>query len=332
MNKICGVNGFGRFGLHFLNYYLELIEESNFDLKYINDNVLTIEKVFDIIQNDSFVKIYKKFDIKIEDDCLVFNNTHKIQFTNNQANEIPWLGVPDIFLECSGRFTDANLAREFKVGNTKKVLISATSMNADKTLVYGYNHHEYKSDMDVISYGSCTVNAFVALTACIDDLFSVNSSDVNVIHNVPEYQLLNGSIETPGLPQVPIKRKGCTLSKVAPTLLKCVSDDNFNVNYTLIPYTGVSIIDYRYNLEKNPSEQFWDLLDHECKKGRLKGLYEIQEKDMGPEVHQNSKYSSVIIKENSSIRGNDVFLNAYFDNENSVNRFFDLTNYIITCL
>ena len=27
MNKICGVNGFGRFGLHFLNYYLELIEE-----------------------------------------------------------------------------------------------------------------------------------------------------------------------------------------------------------------------------------------------------------------------------------------------------------------
>jgi len=329
---VCGMNGFGRFGLHLLSYYLEFIEESSFDLKYINDDVLDIHKVLEIIKNDPFVKIYNKFDIKIEGDYLVFNDTHKIQYTKKQGNEIIWLGLPDIFLECSGQYSDANLARKFKVGNTKKVLISATSMNADQTLVYGYNHHEYTPAADVISYGSCTVNAFVALTSCLDDLYSVNSSDVNVIHNVPEYQLLNGSIETPGLPRVPIKRKACTLSKVAPNLLKCITKDNFNVNYTLIPYAGVSIIDYRYNLESDFKEQFWETLDYECTNGRLKGLYELQEKDMGPEAHQNSRYSSVIIKDNSSSRGNDVFLNAYFDNENSVNRFFDLINYIITRL
>jgi glyceraldehyde 3-phosphate dehydrogenase len=332
VKKICGVNGFGRFGLHLLNYYLESIEKSNFDLKYINDDLLTIDKAYEIIMNDPFVKIYEKFDVKRDDNYLVFNKTHRILFTNNTSSDISWLGLPDLFLECSGQFTDANLARVFKVGNTSKVLISATSLNADKTLVYGFNHFEYTPEMDVISYGSCTVNAYVALTSCIHDLFSINTSDINVIHNVPEYQLLNGSIETPGLPRVPIKRKGCTLTKVAPKLLEFISDSNFNVNYTLIPYTGVSIIDYRYSLKKTPNEDFWSLLENECKNGRLKDLYAIEEKDMGPEVHQNSKFSSVIIKDNSSIRGNEVYLNAYFDNENSANRFFDLTNYIVTFL
>jgi len=329
---ICGMNGFGRFGLHFLNYYLEFFDDCNFELNYINDDILDIHKALEIIQNDAFVKIYEKFDIKIQDDSLVFNNTHKIKFSNNSGAKISWLGDPDIFLECSGQYTDANLAREFITGNTIKVLISATSMNADKTLVYGFNHNEFSSKDEVISYGSCTVNAFVALTSCLDDLFSVNSSDVNVIHNVPEYQLTNGSIETPGLPRVPIKRKSCTLSKVAPKLLDCISDNNFNVNYTLIPYTGVSIIDYRYNLRMNLDDKFWDQIEYECNNGRLKGLYKIQEIDNGPEEHQNTNFSAVIIKQNSSIKGNDVFLNAYFDNENSVNRYFDLLKYIVTRL
>jgi hypothetical protein len=37
--------------------------------------------------------------------------------------------------------------------NTKTVLISATSWDAEKTLVYGYNHEEYNSALNVISYG-----------------------------------------------------------------------------------------------------------------------------------------------------------------------------------
>ena len=217
MSKIvCGINGFGRFGLHLLNYYLNSIEKSEFEVKYINDDMLGIDHALSIIKNDHYVHIYNDFSIKIKEDCLVFNDTHEIKYTNNQTNEIPWIGSPDIFLECTGKYTDAELARQFKTGNTKKVLISATSLNADKTLVYGFNHLDYSSADDVISYGSCTVNAYVPITNYMDKLFNVLASDVNVIHNVPEYQLRIRSIETPGLPRVPIKRTSCTLSKVAP--------------------------------------------------------------------------------------------------------------------
>ena len=156
----------------------------------------------------------------------------------------------------------------------------------------------------------------------------VLASDVNVIHNIPEYQLKDGLIETPGLPSVPLLRKSCTLSNVAPNLLDCVEDDNFNVNYTLIPYTGVSIIDFRYNLNSPPSNNIWDMMETACLEGDLKGLYAIQDEDNGPQEHQNTKFSSIIIKKNSYVRGNDLYLNAYFDNENSVNRYFDLINFV----
>ena len=291
---VCGMNGFGRFGLHLLNYYLESMDKSNFELKFINDDVLNINQALDIIVHDPYVQIYNNFSVKIEDDCLIFNDVCKVKYSNVSTSDIPWLGTPDIFLECTGKFTDAEQARRFKTGNTKKVLISATSLNADKTLVYGFNHNKYTPSDDVISYGSCTVNAYVPITNYINKIFDVLSSDVNVIHNVPEYQLKNGSIETPGLPRVPIKRKSCTLSKVAPKLLDCVTDNNFNVNYTLIPYTGVSIIDYRYNLRSKPSDQFWGMLQEACDKGELNGLHAMQDLDTGPEAHQNSRFSSII--------------------------------------
>ena len=329
---VCGMNGFGRFGLHMLNYYLELMDQSNFELGHINDEVLDINQALDIIVHDPFVKIYNNFSIKIRGDNLVFNDIHEIQYTNNQTDQIPWMGSPDIFLECTGKYTDAELARQFLTENTKKVLISATSLNADKTLIYGFNHLDYDPSDDVVSYGSCTVNAYIPITDYLHKLFTVLSSDINCIHNVPEYQLKRGSIETPGLPRVPIKRKSCTLSKVAPRLLDYVTDENFNVNYTLIPYTGVSIIDYRYSLKTMSDDDIWNTIEQACTDGDLKGLYAIQDKDTGPEAHQNSRFSSILIKENSHIRGNDIYLNAYFDNENSVNRFFDLLNYIVTRL
>ncbi len=329
MSKIiCGMNGFGRFGLHMLNYYLELMDKSNFQLKYINDDVLDINKALDIIVHDPYVKIYNNFNVKIRDNFLVFNDEHEVEYTNHETEKISWMGAPDIFLECTGKYTDAESARKFKTGNTQKVLISATSLNADKTLVYGYNHKQYNDSYDVISYGSCTVNAYIPITEFLNQSFKVLSSDINCIHNVPEYQLRGGSIETPGLPTVPLKRKACTLSKVAPKLLSYVTDDNFNVNYTLIPYTGVSIIDFRYSLESMPTDDMWEILENSCSDGYLKGLYAIEDHDNGPDAYQNTKYSSVIIKENSFIKGNDLYLNAYFDNENSVNRYFDLLNFL----
>ena len=44
-----GINGFGRFGLHLLKYWLDRANESDFEINYINDDFLTIDQAIDII-------------------------------------------------------------------------------------------------------------------------------------------------------------------------------------------------------------------------------------------------------------------------------------------
>ena len=152
MTLEAGINGFGRFGLHLLKYWLDRSDQSHFNILYINDDRLDINKAYELIVNDKYV-IFNKYKIQVSNDHLMIlepNGTkHKILFTNYKQKSIPWIGKPDIFFECSGKCTEANNCSAFLMKNTKTVLISATSWDAEKTLVYGYNHEEYNSALNV---------------------------------------------------------------------------------------------------------------------------------------------------------------------------------------
>jgi len=99
----CGMNGFGRFGLHFLYNYLENRESVTFELTNIHDEVLTVDDAFRIICDDRFVKISAKHDVSVNGDKLVFDNDLSIRFSSRPDNQISWVGEPDLFLECSGK-------------------------------------------------------------------------------------------------------------------------------------------------------------------------------------------------------------------------------------
>jgi len=318
-----GINGFGRFGLHLLKYWLDRNNEAEFDIKYINDDLLTIDQAIEIINTDEAV-VFNKYKIKkVNSEIRILEPNgivHEIKYTNKKKSEIPWLGKPGILFECSGKNTVRKDCLDFLIGKTKLVIVSATSWDADKTLVYGYNHSSFNDKYKVVSYGSCTVNAFTPFAAFIDKKYGLIDADVNVIHNVQQYRLKENNT---------LNRKFCTLEKSAIDLLECINRDNFVVNYTVIPYTGVSTIDFRFRLNDCPTlNQFINDIEHSINDGDLHGLYDIHEVDIGPEVHNCTTFSSVFIKEGIKIINDQVYLFSYFDNENSVNRFFDLANYI----
>ena len=60
----------------------------------------------------------------------------------------------------------------------------------------------------------------------------------------------------------------------------------------------------------------------------LKNLYGLDEIDIGPEIHNCTVLSTVFIKEGIKTLNGNLFFQGYFDNENSVNRFYDLADYI----
>ena len=62
--------------------------------------------------------------------------------------------------------------------------------------------------------------------------------------------------------------------------------------------------------------------------GPLKGLYGLQEADIGPEVHVGTPCSAVLIRRGIRLRQDSLYLQSYFDTENSVNRYHDLVSYL----
>ena len=73
MKKITGINGFGRFGLHLLKYWLDRNNVSNFDIVYINDDFLSLQNALDIIKNDPYVN-FKDYEFSLSGNSLVFIN------------------------------------------------------------------------------------------------------------------------------------------------------------------------------------------------------------------------------------------------------------------
>ena len=319
-----GVNGFGRFGLHLLRYWLTHIASANFTISYINDDTLTPLQILSIIQKDPHVR-FDDFHITLIESRLSFATkdrtaTYDMEVSRTKSHAIPWLGIPRMFLECSGKHTNAATCAPFLVGDTAIVLISATSHNADATRIYGHNHTCIGQHEKIISYGSCTVNAYVPLAAWIDTKLGIVNSDVSVIHSVPEYKLQNSEFQTP-------ERRSCTLEHSAPKFIRALKQNNFRVNYTLIPYTGVSFIDIRFQITRDLSrETFVSMLKEAFETKPLQGLYSLIPEDSGPRAHRGTSYNVVFIESLVSIKGGNLYLCGYFDNENSAARYFDLAN------
>src|SRR3989344_2552734 len=166
MKLSTGINGFGRFGLHLLKYWLDRSRDAHFAISHINDDVLTIQQAFAIISSDRRVA-FDKYKVGMAGDTITFaepdGTQHAITYTNKPKAEIPWLGGPQVIFECSGKSTSAKDCETYLSGQTRLVIISATSWDADKTLTYGFNHEQYAPESRIISYGSCTVNAFVPI-------------------------------------------------------------------------------------------------------------------------------------------------------------------------
>jgi glyceraldehyde 3-phosphate dehydrogenase len=314
------MNGFGRFGLHFLAYYLDRANESNFRLLRINDESLSFENMLDIIKNDHYVRITNTWDIEVKGSIVTFKNdseTHQIKFQNLSLADFA-VNHRGILLECSGKYTNTEVFPD--LFQLERVFISATSFNADSTILVGFNEESFHESQKFISYGSCTVNAYVPLANSLDREFSILNSDVNVIHNIPEYLLQRS-------PDI-FERRSCTLSIMGPRLLNFLSDDNFNVNYTIVPITGVSRIDLRFELQK--SFQLNDIVKTVEKISNKTGhnLYRFLEVDTGPNDSLLSVHSAEFLLSQSRKVGQTLYISGYFDTENSVNRYYDLINSI----
>ncbi|SUS05510.1 Glyceraldehyde-3-phosphate dehydrogenase (fragment) [uncultured Defluviicoccus sp.] len=91
------------------------------------------------------------------------------------------------------------------------------------------------------------------------------------------------------------------------------------------------MIDFRFRLARPAGREAIEaaLAEAFAGGGGLEGLYRLVPHDEGPEVHQCTWASAVLVADGIKVRGDNVYLPGYFDTENSVNRFFDLANAVV---
>ncbi|PJN93147.1 erythrose-4-phosphate dehydrogenase, partial [Amaricoccus sp. HAR-UPW-R2A-40] len=104
----------------------------------------------------------------------------KVTAVRNPA-ELPW-GDVDIAMECTGIFTDKEKAKVHLENGSKRVLVSAPSGGADKTIVFGVNDKSLTKDDLVVSNASCTTNCLSPVAYVLDKAVGIEKGFMTTIH------------------------------------------------------------------------------------------------------------------------------------------------------
>jgi len=172
------INGFGRIGRNVLR---AIVENGRTDIEVIAINDLgPVETNAHLLRYDS---VHGRFPgtVKTTEDTIDAG-TGPIKVTAiRDPRELPW-GEVDIVLECTGIFTGEKAKVHLENG-AGRVLVSAPSSGADKTIVYGVNHETLTAADTHVSNASCTTNCLAPVAKVLNDVIGIKRGFMTTIHS-----------------------------------------------------------------------------------------------------------------------------------------------------
>lgn len=181
MKKIrVAINGFGRIGRLVLRAALE---SGRKDIEFVAVNdLMPIEQNAFLLQYDS---VHGKLgmDVRVDGDYILVGG-HKIKsLSERDPSKLPWKQLKiDVVMECTGIFTAADKARVHLDCGAKRVLVSAPSVGADKTIVFGVNENKITKKDLIISNASCTTNCLAPVLNVLDKKFGIINGWMTTVH------------------------------------------------------------------------------------------------------------------------------------------------------
>jgi len=173
------INGFGRIGRNVLR---AIIESGRTDIEVVAINDLgPVTTNAHLLKYDS---VHGRFPAPVtttDTTIDVGRGPIEVSAIRNPA-ELPW-GHVDIVLECTGIFTDRDKAAIHLENGASRVLVSAPSKGADKTIVYGVNHNTLSADDVIVSNASCTTNCLSPVAKVLNETVGIKRGFMTTIHS-----------------------------------------------------------------------------------------------------------------------------------------------------
>jgi glyceraldehyde 3-phosphate dehydrogenase len=187
------INGFGRIGrLVFRAIAEQGLLGNDVEVVAVGDIVPTDNLAY-LVKYDSTqgrfagqVDSKKSSPDKESDDVLIVNGKDIQLVSARNPADLPWKALEvDVVLECTGLFTDGNVAKGHLDAGAKKVIISAPAKNEDITVVMGVNHEKYDpANHHVISNASCTTNCLAPVVhVLLKEGFGIDEGLMTTIHS-----------------------------------------------------------------------------------------------------------------------------------------------------
>lgn len=267
------INGFGRIGRLVLRSIVEH-GRNNIDVVAIND-MAPPDMLAHLMKYDSVHGNFP-YEVRIEGDYIIVGR-HKIRSLNisNPSNLPHGEEGVDIAFECTGIFTDREKASSHLEAGAKRVLVSAPSKGADKTIVYGVNHQTLTKDDQVVSNASCTTNCLSPVAKVLHDTIGIERGFMTTVHSY------TGDQPTLDRPHSDFYRARGAATSMIPTstgAAKAVGlvlpelAGKLNGSAVRVPTPNVSLVDLVFDASRDTTTEEVNNAIRQAAEGDLKGI------------------------------------------------------------
>ncbi len=316
MTTTLAINGFGRIGRLVLR---ALIDQKRSDLEVVALNDLgPVETNAHLMRFDS---VHGRFDGEVTtgaDWMDVGKGPIQVTAIRNPA-ELPWKHI-DVVLECTGVFTDADKARIHLENGATRVLVSAPSKGADRTVVYGVNHQSLQADDRVISNASCTTNCLAPVAKVLHETVGITKGFMTTIHSYtgdqPTLDTMHKDLyraRAAALSMIPTSTGAAkAVGLVLPEL-----DGRLDGVAIRVPTPNVSAVDLTFEASRPTTvDEINAALSAAAASGPLKGILGVTaDKNVSIDFNHDRRSSIVALDQTKVLGGTMVRVLAWYDNE-----------------
>ena len=329
MSVKVAINGFGRIGRNILR---AVIEANRHDIEVIAINDLgSVETNAHLLQYDS---VHGRFpaQVRLSDNHLNAGRGDIRVTALRDPADLPW-GDVDVVFECTGFFTDRGKAAIHLDNGARRVLVSAPSKGADKTVVYGVNHTQISADDRVVSNASCTTNCLSPIAQVLQQSIGIKRGFMTTIHSYtgdqPVLDTMHSDLyraRAAALSMIPTstgaaKAVGLVLPELAGKL------DGVSIR---VPTPNVSCVDLTFeSIHKTSAAEINRLLT-EAADGRLKNIIGVTDHKLVSIDFNHNPLSGILASDQTKVMdGNFCRILAWYDNEwGFSNRMVDTSVYL----
>ncbi|TQS72545.1 type I glyceraldehyde-3-phosphate dehydrogenase [Rhodobacteraceae bacterium] len=309
------INGFGRIGRNVLR---AIVESGRTDIEVVAINDLgPVETNAHLIRFDS---VHGRFphEVTTGDDWIDVGRG-KIRVTAlRDPKELPWSDV-DIALECTGIFTDRDKAALHLENGSKRVLVSAPSKGADKTIVYGVNDDVLTKDDLIVSNASCTTNCLSPVAKVLNDTVGIVKGFMTTIHSY------TGDQPTLDTMHKDLYRGRAAAMSMIPTstgAAKAVGLVLPELNGKLdgvairVPTPNVSVVDLTIEASRDTTVEEINDAVKAAAEGPLKGVLNVTARpNVSIDFNHDAHSSTFALDQTKVLEGNMVRILTWYDNE-----------------